>query len=209
VDRAAGEAQQIVDSLTSQDELRIAQDFWNMLGNLLGAAGDISTGLLGNMGLSMIDGGFAQVIQDRTLPIIQFILYIMQWAVVNLIEAALLMTALFAPIAVALSLLPLAGRPIFAWLSGFLGILAVQMGYNILVGLMAFVIVNIDNVSEVISSMGFLMFSAVFSPYLAYEIGRGGGVALYQGISNRAIFAVQAMSSLLAQVTQVAVRMLV
>jgi hypothetical protein len=208
-DRASGEAQQIVDALTGQDELRVAQDFWHLISSLLGIQAGLAVDFAGSSALSFIDGGFAQVIQDRMLPLVQFILYIVQWAVVNLIEAALLMTALFAPIAVVLSLLPLAGRPIFAWLSGFLGILAVQMGYNILVGLMAFVIVNIDNVSEAISGMGFLLFSAIFSPFLAYQIGRGGGVALYQGISNRAIFAVQAMSSLIAQATQVAIKMMV
>jgi hypothetical protein len=211
-DRASGEAQQIVDALTNQDELRVAQDFWNLVSVLItartGVIGGVGANFLGSNALSLIDGGFAQVIQDRFLPLVQFVLYIVQWAVVNLIEAALLMTALFAPIAVAMSLLPLAGRPIFAWLSGFLGILAVQMGYNILVGLMAFVIVNIDDVTEAISGMGFLMFSAIFSPFLAYQIGRGGGVALYQGISNRAIFAVQAMSSLIAQATQTAVKMM-
>ncbi len=134
-----------------------------------------------------IQGGFTQVLQDRLYPFVQFMLFAVQWAFLNAVEAALFLTAAFAPIAVALSLLPIAGRPIWAWGSGFLSLLGLKLGYTILVGIVAVVMVNVEgDFAEVAASSGFLMFIAVFAPMLAVSISTFGGVALYQGISSRA-----------------------
>jgi len=154
--------------------------------NLVGLSG----GQLAGVGVVAppggIDGVFASLLQPIVLPLIEFILYTVQWVAVNLSEAALIMTALFAPIALAMSLMPIAGRMIWAWVAGFVGILSYQLGYNILVGLMAFVIVNMDNTAETLSGIGFLLFSALGAPAIALQIGRGGGIALYQGLSRQA-----------------------
>jgi len=48
-----------------------------------------------------IEGGFAQILQNS---IIETMLYAMQWGFVNILEASLLGTASFAPIALGLSL---------------------------------------------------------------------------------------------------------
>jgi hypothetical protein len=133
-----------------------------------------------------IDSAFATMLQKPFLPLIEAILYTLQWVAVNLSEAALIMTALFAPIALAMSLMPIAGRMIFAWLAGFIGILSYQLGYNILVGLIAFVIINMKGTAETLNGLGFLFFSALGAPWIAFQIGQGGGIALYQGLSRRA-----------------------
>jgi hypothetical protein len=110
-------------------------------------------------------------------------LYALQWAFVNILEAALIMTATFAPIALGLSLLPLGSKPIWAWASGFIALFGVQLGYNIVVGLAATVIVAAGAQSA--SDLAFLTFISIFAPALALLIAGGGGVALYTGINNR------------------------
>ncbi|MGK7875420.1 MAG: hypothetical protein AB4426_19605 [Xenococcaceae cyanobacterium] len=132
---------------------------------------------------SIVSGEFGvEVFRNIALPIIRFILRAIQWAFVNILEAALLLTAAFAPIAMGLSLLPLQGRPIFAWLTGFISLFGLQLGYNIVVGLTAVVIVNSN--AELITDVAFLFFLAVFAPILATLIAGGGGIALYRGISS-------------------------
>lgn len=111
-------------------------------------------------------------------------LYALQWAFVNILEAALLMTATFSPIAMGLSLLPLGTKPIWAWSSGFAALFGVQLGYNIIVGLAATVIVAAG--AQTFSDLAFLAFISIFAPALALLIAGGGGVALYTGINNRA-----------------------
>jgi hypothetical protein len=111
-------------------------------------------------------------------------LYALQWAFVNILEAALIMTATFSPIALGLSLLPLGSKPIWAWASGFISLFGVQLGYNIVVGLAATVIVSAGAQSA--SDLAFLAFISIFAPALALLIAGGGGVALYTGINNRA-----------------------
>ncbi|RUT03801.1 hypothetical protein DSM106972_047150 [Dulcicalothrix desertica PCC 7102] len=110
-------------------------------------------------------------------------LYALQWAFVNILEAALIMTATFAPIALGLSLLPLGSKPIWAWASGFIALFGVQLGYNIVVGLAATVIVAAGAQSA--SDLAFLTFISIFAPALALLIAGGGGVALYTGINSR------------------------
>lgn len=118
-----------------------------------------------------------------SLVLVSF-LWTLQWAFVNVLEAALLMTATFAPIAMGLSLLPLGARPIWAWASGFASLFGVQIGYNILVGLAATVIVKAGGQSA--SDLGFLAFISIFAPALAVAIASGGGLSLYWGIANNA-----------------------
>ena len=110
-------------------------------------------------------------------------LYALQWAFVNILEAALIMTATFAPIALGLSLLPLGSKPIWAWASGFISLFGVQLGYNIVVGLAATVIVSAGAQSA--SDLAFLAFISIFAPALALLIAGGGGIALYTGINSR------------------------
>jgi hypothetical protein len=172
------------------------------LGDVVDGARVLGQGIGQGAATNGIDGAFASILQSTFLPLVELILYTLQWVAINLSEAALLLTALFAPIAIALSLMPIAGRMIWAWAAGFVGILAYQLGYNILVGLMAFVIINLRGTSESLSGLGFLFFSALGSPWIALQIGQGGGVSLYQGLSRQA----SATADAVAGVIRVAAR---
>jgi hypothetical protein len=114
--------------------------------------------------------------------IIKAFLYGLQWGFVNILEAALLMTATLAPVAVGLSLLPLGSRALWAWGSGFVGLFGIQLGYNILVGTAATVVVSTGG--QNLNDWGFLTIISIFAPALAVLLGGGGGIALYQGLNS-------------------------
>jgi hypothetical protein len=142
------------------------------------------------------------VFRDTAIPIIRFILYALQWGFVNILEAALLLTALFAPIAIGLSLLPLQGRPIWAWLTGFITLFGIQLGYNIVVGLTAVVLVKSG--AELVSDVAFLFFLSIFAPGLAVLVAGGGGFALYNGISSNVKSLIDIFSNAIGTVTSIA-----
>jgi hypothetical protein len=168
-----------------------AETLWN--NSLPGAAQDAVT--------FITDPG--SVFREKAIPIIRFLLYCLQWAFVNILEAALLLTALFSPIAMGLSLLPLQGRPIWAWATGFLSLFGVQLGYNIIVGLAAVVLVNSG--AELASDVAFLFFISIFAPGLALLIAGGGGIALYNGIAGNAKQLVDVLSNAIAAATTLAI----
>jgi hypothetical protein len=148
----------------------------------------------------MTDPG--SVFRDRTIPIIRFILYALQWGFVNILEAALLLTALFSPIAIGLSLLPLQGRPIWAWLTGFITLFGIQLGYNILTGLTAVVLVKSG--AALVSDVAFLFFLSIFAPALAVVIAGGGGLALYNSISSNIKSLIDVLSNVIGTATSIA-----
>jgi hypothetical protein len=67
-----------------------------------------------------------------------------QWAFANLLEMAMLLTGLIGPIAVAGSVVPLQGRPLWSWLVGFFSLGMAKFSYNVIVGLAATVVVAAD-----------------------------------------------------------------
>jgi hypothetical protein len=138
------------------------------------------------------------------IGIVQVILLAMQWAFVNMLEASLILTGLFAPIAMGLSLLPLQGRPIVAWLVGFISLFGIQLGYNIVVGLVATVIEQAGATTS--SDIAFMLFLGLFAPLLSTLVAGGGGVALYSGIQSSAKSIIQVSSDAFAYTTRQVVR---
>ncbi len=128
----------------------------------------------GNVGEGMA-GFFGGFFGTEFRAIIHAFLMAWQWAFVNLIQISLLLTGLMGPIAVAASLLPFGGKPIFAWLTGFLSLGFAQICYNIIVGLAAVVILN----ANVYDTNGFLVLIAILAPALALGLAAGGGMAIF------------------------------
>ena len=123
-------------------------------------------------GLAGFFGGF---LGTQTRALIHTFLMAFQWGFVNLIQISMLLTALMGPIAVAASLLPFGGKPIFAWLTGLLSLGFAQISYNIIVGLAAVVILN----SQIYDTNGFLVLIALLAPALALALAAGGGMAIF------------------------------
>ncbi|MCC5668958.1 hypothetical protein LC653_35155 [Nostoc sp. CHAB 5784] len=112
----------------------------------------------------------------------------LQYAFQNLIEATMLLIALLGPIAVGGSLLPVAGKPIFAWLTGFLSIGIAKISFNVIAVVTAAVIVNGpgQNVSADPDLMWFIIFLGILAPILSLLVAGAGGFAVFSAISNTA-----------------------
>ena len=115
------------------------------------------------------------------ITFLRMILKDIQWAMLNGIEAALMLTGLYGPVAVALSTVPLATRPVTIWLFGVISLSTVIWSYAILVGFIAMVI-SLSQ-TELQSELGFLLFLAFGSPLIAFGLSKGGGSALLSAIT--------------------------
>lgn len=114
--------------------------------------------------------------------LVHALLIAVQLAFNMIIEIALLLHSILAPIAVILTLIPTGQRYISIWLTWFAAIAAIQVCYTIIIGLAATAIV-LSN-AQLFSDVTFLVLAAFFGPALAYAMSKGGGVALYQAINN-------------------------
>lgn len=189
------EAQEMLKQLGASTDVSPAQNFLDVILNFTVVGGIRDVG-------SFIEGGFTQVLQDKFVPLIETILYAMQWVFVNILDACLLGTALFAPIALGLSILPTAGRLIIGWGCTTIALFGIQLGYNMLVGIMAVVLVSTTgNFAEVVSDLGFLLIAAIFAPAIAYRLGKGGGVALFDTASRKAAQLTTAATSAVSTIT--------
>ena len=130
---------------------------------------------------------FDGIVESTSVPTIRLILKAVQFALVSMIEYALLLTALVAPIAVALSTIPVRPRPIESWLIGMISLSALLWSYVVLVGFSASVI-SISG-SQDTSELGFLMLLALGSPIVAAALAKFGGSSLIQAISASSLAA--------------------
>jgi len=142
-----------------------------------------------------------QFLRDRIVPIIRTILWATQWSFVNLLEAAVFLTAVMSPIAFGASLIPIQGRPVIGWATGYISLFGVQLSYNILVGLIATIIV--ESGGELVSDLAFSLFIALFAPSLAIVLIGGSGISLYRAISSN----VGSLKSLASDVISGAVKL--
>ncbi len=152
----------------------------------------------------------ADMFASPFIAIAQSILTALQWAVSNGIELALLLTALFGPLAAALTIMPVAGRMFWSWASGFAALLSFHFGYAILTGLMAITIYSMQSSSgnasglagipELLSDIGFLLFTAVVSPLISGSIATFGGISLFSGFSKAASDGLRAVTSVFTSV---------
>lgn len=131
----------------------------------------------GNGGFrGMLLGALGGAIQGLT----QGLLLAMQWAFVNLLELAMLLTAMVSPFALALSFLPGKGRPLIAWVLAYISMVMVQFYYNIMIGIMANVVLN----SNAYDINGFLIVMAIFGPVLAMKLAQGGGTTIFDVLTS-------------------------
>ncbi|MDJ0718743.1 MAG: hypothetical protein QNJ54_31710 [Prochloraceae cyanobacterium] len=114
--------------------------------------------------------------------ILKAIGWCLQWAFVNTLEISLLLSALVSPLALGLSLLPIQGRAIIGWIIGYISLWGISLGYSIITGLMAWVMVNSG--LEAIADLAFIFYLAVFAPSLATTIMTLNGMAIHQGVVN-------------------------
>lgn len=134
---------------------------------------------------------FGSLIGAAQEGISSVILISCQIAFQNLLEVSLLLTALLAPMAMGLSLLPVQAKPIFAWLTAMCSLGIAKLSFNIIVGLVATVIVNADSGY----SLWYLILTGILAPILAFAIARGGGLAVWGALTNSSVWALRLVVS--------------
>ena len=122
------------------------------------------------------------IVQSSALITIRLLLKAVQLAFGISIELARLLTALFGPIAVALSTLPGKPRPIESWLIGMIALSALTWSYVVLVGFSASVI-SLAGAQDT-GELAYLVVLAFGSPLVAYALAKGGGQSLVLAIST-------------------------
>ena len=121
---------------------------------------------------------FEGYIEDRTIENVKFLLYALQWAFINTVEMSLILTVLFLPISLGVSMVNIQARLIIANLTGIIALFGIQLAYNLIIGLVAIVLV--EATGNIFSEVPFVMFLSLFAPLLSVVIAGGGGLALYQ-----------------------------
>jgi hypothetical protein len=151
----------------------------------------ISPGNIAAGATSFLAGAIATVVATPIIAIIQIILLVFQHAFINIVEAALLLTAISAPIFLGLSLFT-KDAPLFVlWGTNFISLFFIQLGYIVLIGFNASVVSLMELAGQPVGStildLAFLFFMAIFAPGLAVVIAWGGGILLYNQIQNNAV----------------------
>ena len=127
-----------------------------------------------------IEMGVFGLLKPLWMPIVVSVLYWMQMAYQNLLEASLIITALLGPIAVGGSLLPYGPKAIFAWLTGFFSVGFARLCFNIIVGLASVVATS----SEGGDPFWFALFAGLFAPLLASSLASGAGLIVWTSIAG-------------------------
>ncbi|MGK7874465.1 MAG: hypothetical protein AB4426_14505 [Xenococcaceae cyanobacterium] len=144
----------------------------NIQGFLDGIASAITSG--------GVDFGIFGLLKPLWMPIVVSILYWMQLAYQNLLEASLVITALLGPIAVGGSLLPYGPRSIFAWLTGFFSVGFARLCFNIIVGMTSVVATS----SEGGDPFWFALFAGLLAPILASSLASGAGLVVWTSVAS-------------------------
>lgn len=113
------------------------------------------------------------------------ILVSLQTAFQNLMEATMLLIAALGPLALGGSLLPVAGLPIFAWLTGLLALGIAKISFNIIAVVTAAVVVDVSsqNVADQ-DLMWFLIILGILAPIISLILAALGGFAIFNAIAN-------------------------
>ncbi|WP_017314406.1 hypothetical protein [Mastigocladopsis repens] len=133
---------------------------------------------------------FNSLLGSTVQTIIKNILVSLQSAFQNLIEVTMLLIAVLGPLAVGGSLLPVAGKPIFAWLTGLLSIGIAKISFNIIAVISAAVIVNgpAQDVNADPDLMWFMILLGILAPIMSLGLAAAGGFAVFSAISNTAVW---------------------
>lgn len=103
-----------------------------------------------------------------------------QYAFQNLLEFSLLLTILLGPLAVGGSLLPVEGKPVYAWLTAIFSLFVAKLCFNITAGLASTIMVDVEQIDH----LWFAVFIGVLSPIFSTALAAGGGMAVWSSITN-------------------------
>ncbi|AFZ60627.1 hypothetical protein H6G54_04820 [Anabaena cylindrica FACHB-243] len=135
---------------------------------------------------NLSDTSFNSLLGNTTQTSIKNFLISLQYAFQNLLEATMLLIAALGPIAIGASLLPVAGKPIFAWLIGFLSAGIAKISFNIIAAVTSAVVINgpAENPNANPDLMWFIIFLGILAPILSLVVAGAGGFAVFSAINK-------------------------
>ncbi|MDB9375502.1 hypothetical protein [Nodularia sphaerocarpa] len=135
---------------------------------------------------NLSDTSFNSLLGNTAQTSIKNFLISLQYAFQNLIEATMLLIAALGPLAVGASLLPVAGKPVYAWLTGFFSAGIAKISFNIIAAVTAAVIINgpAENPNANPDLMWFIIFLGILAPLLSLAVAGAGGFAVFSAINN-------------------------
>lgn len=131
-------------------------------------------------GENTMRSGFGALIGAGITARIRSILISLQVAFQQLMEVSLLLTALLGPLAIGGSILPGAGKAVYAWLTAMFSVGMAKLCFNIVSGLAAATIVQADAGDP----LWFLLFVSLLAPFLSLALAGGGGMAVWSSITS-------------------------
>ncbi|CEJ46928.1 hypothetical protein [Umezakia ovalisporum] len=135
---------------------------------------------------NLSDTSFNSLLGNTIQTSIKNFLISLQYSFQNLIEATMLLIAALGPLAMGASLLPVAGKPIYAWFTGFLAAGIAKISFNIIAVVTASVIINgpAENPNANPDLMWFIIFLGILAPLLSLVVAGAGGFAVFSAINN-------------------------
>lgn len=125
-------------------------------------------------------------------PILNFT----QWLWTNFLEMAMWLDALFAPLFIAVSIVPGRQNMFVAWLISFLTIGLAKLAYVIVIGVVA--VQLSDQTSLLGSDMRFPMALGLFAPGVSFAVVTGGGIAAAMSFRSQSITTVGAVANVMS-----------
>jgi hypothetical protein len=95
-------------------------------------------------------------------------------------DMAMFLNALFVPIALAASILPVGQKAIFGWFATFWGIASTKISYTLMVALMTDILASQDGVGDLLLAW---MIGKIL-PWIAVILGSGGGFVFFSSLSG-------------------------
>lgn len=116
-----------------------------------------------------------------------------QWLWTSLLEMAMWLSALFAPMFIAASIIPGRQSMFVAWLIGFLTIGVAKLAYVIVIGIVA---VQLSEQTTLFASdLRFQMALGLFAPGVSLAVATGGGIAAAMSFRSQSVAVVGAAAS--------------
>jgi|GEM_PF-317636 len=123
--------------------------------------------------------------------VIEILLIACAAAFQHMIELAMLLTALMGPIAAGASLLPMGGKAIYLWLTSFWSLILCKISLNVITGVFALTIYQ----SGPEDTMTHAILIGLLAPILAMALSSGGGMAIFNAISQAGAMVVGSVAS--------------
>ncbi|WP_250126332.1 hypothetical protein [Chroococcidiopsis sp. CCMEE 29] len=160
-----------------QNEKWAQELYWHLRDQIAAAQG---SGYGNSDFIARLFGGLSTAINPITTQAAMGLLMIVGAAFVWFVQIAQLLTAILGPLFLGASLLPVPGKPIVLWLTGFLGLGLADLAYKIVVALAAITVLNSGSSDPLI----FPLIAGIFGPILALGMASGGGLALFASFSR-------------------------